>query len=127
MNYAKALLIVDMQNFFFNDYDEMDKLNEKIVEQIREYREERRPIVVLEYRTNPYDPDDKRCGRTNQTILEELDEYGFLAVFGKDKDGGAGFILNTPFPRGYVEGGAVRDEFYNAPGKQGTKKTNAEQ
>lgn len=88
----KALVIVDMQDFFFDNLDQADELNDKIVEQIREYRLERLPIVVLEYRTNPYDPDDKRCGRTNQTILDELEDYGFLAVFGKDMDGGANFI-----------------------------------
>jgi nicotinamidase-related amidase len=98
MNERKALLIVDMQDFFFENLDQADKLNDKICEQIREYREECRPIVVLEYRSNPYDPDDKRCGPTNGRIKEELEDYGHLAIFGKDEDGGHEFI------RDYVDG-----------------------
>jgi hypothetical protein len=50
--------------------------------------------VVLEYRTNPFDPDDIRCGRTNKTILNELKHYRNLAVFGKDADDGSSYMRN---------------------------------
>jgi hypothetical protein len=83
-------MIVDMQDYFFSE--EPVELNEKICDKISEYREERLPIVVLEYRDNPYDPDDERCGPTNDTIKDELKGYGLLAVFGKDADGGAEFV-----------------------------------
>jgi nicotinamidase-related amidase len=86
----KALLIVDMQDHFFDS--EPIELNEKICEVIAEYRRLRWPIVVLEYRTNPYDPDDQWCGRTNDTIREELTGYRNLAIFGKDEDDGSRYI-----------------------------------
>jgi nicotinamidase-related amidase len=91
----KSLVVVDMQDFFFSE--EPEELNTKILDVIDFYMEERAPIIVLEYRTNPYDPDDKRCGRTNDTIREKLKHYQPLVVIGKDKDDGSGYM------RHYVE------------------------
>ncbi len=90
----QALIIIDMQDYFFDDLDQLDELNAKIVEQIREYREERKPIVLVEYRDNPFDPDDKRCGPTSQPIKEALEGYRYLAVFGKDDDDGSEYLEN---------------------------------
>lgn len=86
----KALVIVDMQDFFFDS--ECDELNARIINVIEFYKEERAPIIVLEYRTNPFDPDDERCGRTNEAILEALKHYGHLSVFGKDRDDGSRYM-----------------------------------
>ncbi len=97
-------------------------------------------IVVERDRSDPSDPVYKpvteripihRLGRIEDVVPSAIllcsDESGFTTGAVLPIDGGAGFILNTPFPKGYVESGAVVDESHNVPGKQGTKKPNAEQ
>jgi nicotinamidase-related amidase len=86
----KALIIIDMQEHFFNK--EPVILNERIIKKIIEYKNEQLPIVLVEYRSNPYAPDNDRCGETFVMIRAALQGYSRLAMFGKDEDDGSMFL-----------------------------------
>ena len=96
-------------------------------------------INVERDRSDPSDPSYKlvteripihRLGGVEDVVPSAIllcsDESGFTTGAVLPIDGGAGFVLNSPFPKGYVEGGAVVDEFHSLPGKQGAKNPNAE-